>query len=154
VKTAHDLFSGNEFKNEKEFCDFIELNLDLFCKEILGIDLFSYEREFSMGGYERSRRHGTRRIDFLINSKCGQTIGIECKTPKQACELSNAIGQCLSYVSLSNKIKNPIDRIVLLSSKPDGLIPMVIKQFNLPIEFVIVNKTKAIALDINLIQDN
>ena len=154
LNKAHELFTGNEFKNEKEFCNFIEMNINLFCRDILGVELLSYEREYSMGGYNKSRRFGTRRIDFLVNSKCGQRIGIECKAPTMACELSNATGQCLTYVALAKSLKNPIDRIVLLSSKPDGIIPMVISQFNLPIEFVVVNLKQAIALDVNLIHEN
>lgn len=156
IPAAASLFDGKDFANEKDLCSFIEINMAEFCLECLGVELASYEREYPIQIPERQRRvKGIRRIDFFIRTKCGKTIGVECKHPHYPhSELSAAIGQVLSYMSIFNQFNKPLDRTVLVSSKVDYIIPQVIKDFKLPIDFVCINKRQSVVMDRDLLFAN
>ena len=157
INTAKSLFNGDDFKNERELCDFIEFNIELFCKGCLGVELKSYTREYPIQTNGRSHKQskGIRRVDFYIISKCGLSIAVECKHPTYAhSELSASVGQALSYISIFKEYKTPIDKMFIVSSKSDYIIPQMIKDFNLPLEFVCINKKQSIILQTNLLFNN
>jgi hypothetical protein len=133
---------SKDFDNERNICDFIETNIDLFTKDCLNYELMSYEREYQIVKGTRKRIRGNRRIDFLIKTKCGKNIGIEVKHPRGTSELSNAVGQCLTYLTLMEIQGTFLDKIIIVSSKIDFVLPLVITKHNLPIEFFGFDKSK------------
>lgn len=136
----------NSFQSEKQLCDYIELNIELFTKECLGFEYLSHKREYPLFNVNRRSLRGNRRIDFLIKTKCGKNIAVECKKPKYDSELSAAIGQCLSYIALFECSGMIIEKIVLLSTKVDYVIPLVINKFNLPVQYICFDKSKHLTL--------
>lgn len=134
------------FASEKEMGDYIELNIDLFTKECLGFEYESHKREYPLLYIKRRSLRGNRRIDFLIKTKCGKNLAVECKKPTYDSELSAAIGQCLSYIALFECADIKIQKIVLLSTKVDYVIPLVISKFNLPIQYICLDKSKHLTL--------
>lgn len=132
-----------DFKTERELCHFIERNIGDFSSDILGVELASYKREYSFGrGPFQKRIKHTRRIDFLVISKSGERIGVECKHPMYLSELTAAIGQCLGYMYLFELAEQPLDRMVIVSSKIDSTAPLIMARFSLPISFVVMDKNK------------
>lgn len=136
----------DSFQSEKDLCDFIELNIDKFVKDCLGLELKSYKREYPLFVKAGRKVKGNRRIDFLIFTRCGKRIGIECKKPSYDSELSSGIGQILSYIALFDSMDFILDKVVLLSTKVDYVIPLVISKFNLPIDYICMDKNKHLTL--------
>ena len=138
------------FKSEKDFCDYIELNIELFCNDILGVSYLSHKREYIVhGGHTRvngvaHKIKGTRKIDFVIKSIDGQIIGVECKDPFFESELINGIGQILSYLAFMELNEKPANRIILLSTSIHPMIPHIIRRFSLPIEYIVMDKNKSL----------
>lgn len=132
-----------DFKRESELCDFIEDNIQIFCFEELGVAYASHKREYPIVK-SRKRIKGLRRLDFLIKTRVGETIGLECKAPLYPSELPAGIGQILSYKMLMDLAGTPINRFILVSSKMDIVAPMMIQAFKLPIEFIAMDKKKSL----------
>lgn len=129
------------FASEKELCAYIEKHIGLFTKDCLNVELKSYKREFCLGENMRTIKNN-RRLDFVIETKCGKRIGIECKVPTFKSELSAAIGQCLTYLALFELNEKKLDAIYLISTKIDSVLPLVIDRFKLPIGFIAFDKDK------------
>jgi hypothetical protein len=135
----------SDFKNEKALCDYLEDNMDLFCAELLGVELKSHKREHRIA-LKAYRGNKSQRLDFYIESKCGQRIVVECKNPTYPSELTAAIGQVLGYKSLLEYFGKPVDRMVIVTTKLDSVAVMVIQDNNLPIELMAMDKTKSLTL--------
>ena len=134
-----------DFASEKEMCDYLEQNIDKFCVDILGLEYKSHKREYRISG----RGSRAKKIDFFIQTMCGQNIAVEAKNPTFAgYELASAIGQVLGYICLFESVEQKVDRVVLLSSKIDWVIPATIARFNLPIHFVALDKSKHLSLKV------
>ncbi len=133
----------DSFKTESELCQYLELNIQQFCREDLGIEYKSHQREVQIVR-SRLRVKGNRRMDFVIKSKCGKTIVLECKVPKYGSSLSEAIGQVLTYITLCESTERGIDEFVILSSKLDYSVPLVLSRFNLPITFIALDKKRSL----------
>lgn len=138
-----DNILNKDFCNEKGLCDYIEENIVDFCADCLGVEYSSHIREYSLSD-ERRRVKGNRRIDFLIITKSNERIGIECKYPSGMAELSHSVGQVLAYMTLFEALGKPLTRIVIVSTKLDGVVPLMISKFNLPIGFIGFDKNKAL----------
>lgn len=133
---------GNDFLSEKEFCDFIEANIKLFCLECIGVKLQRYKREYQINKSIPRQHKSSKRIDFVIWSECGKIIGVECKAPRNSEGISSAIGQSLTYIAMMEIADVRIDHFFIVSTKIDLVLPLVISRFNLPIGFIAVDKTK------------
>ena len=133
---------AHAFKSEKELCDFIESNISEFCHE-LGFKYLSHKREFQIQPFKK-RRKGSKRIDFLIKTECGKALGVECKHPKYKCELSAGIGQMLSYLTIAEIYSTNIDNFYMVSSVIDDVVPAILSKFDLPITFIVMDKTKSL----------
>lgn len=132
---------SKDFQSERELCDYVEDNIILFVKDILGLEYEKHAREFPLATTKK-RYRGSKRIDFYIITKCGQRIGVECKDPRNGNELAAAVGQCLSYITLFELNEKPIDRMVILSTKIDSCLPLILNKFNLPLDFICMDKSK------------
>ena len=142
----HELSNSlsNDFLSEKEFCEFIENNIDTFVSECIGFEVDTYEKEYQLSKDKRRCVRGNRRIDFFIKTKCGKNIGVECKDPTGYSELTSAVGQCLGYITLFEMNEKKLDYIYIVSTKIDFILPAIINKFNLPIGFICIDKSKFI----------
>lgn len=135
---------GKEFKSERELCDFLENHIRDFCSDFLEVEYKSHVREKKLFNIQRNRVKGNRRIDFYIETVCGKVIIIECKHPITLCELSPAVGQCLSYACLLANKGVKTDRVILLSTKIDQVVTQVITDYSLPIEYMVMDRNKCV----------
>lgn len=133
----------NSFKSEKDLSDFIESNINDFCTDTLGVEYQSHKREYPLFTANRNKK-GCKRLDFLIQTKCGKSIAIECKHPTYISELCAGVGQVLSYIVLFRDINKPIHRFIIVSSKIDWMLPAVVGTFHLPIEFIAIDRKKSL----------
>lgn len=130
-----------DFKNEKDLCDYIELHIEEFCLDCLGLKYKAHTREYKVAQGRRNIK-GTKRIDFLIISEDGQKIGLECKHPTVPSEVSYAIGQALTYLVILERMKEPLDKIFIVTTMLDWPLPFVIDRFNLPVGLIGFDKQK------------
>lgn len=156
IKTAtvwNDLYDFNdfkhpvieEFKSEKEMCDYIDFYAKEFAEDILGIEYGSHKREYYLGKnlrYEKNK--GTLpHADFLFVSSTNEAILIECKFPYcPFAQLNAAIGQVLAYFCLARKNGVKISRICVVTTKSHDMLHEIIKEFHFPIEVCIINKSQ------------
>jgi len=131
------------FKNEKEFCDYLELNIRSFCEEDLNVKLAAYKREFLVDSLRSERGFIGKKADFLIASTNGQNILIECKSAKY--DSLKAIGQLLMYKRLLLKRGIVVDRMVIVCSFFCEDLGGVVTDFKLPIELFFMDKDKCIS---------
>lgn len=130
----------DEFKNEKEYQDYIENNITLFCKDVIGMgEYISHKTNKSI---QKQNFGGTKeRADFIIKGTKGVCI-VELKYPKNDfCELRNSIGQCLHYYVVAEANIN-FDKMCIVSPVFDQRIFNIVKRFNLPIELYYLTKEK------------
>lgn len=131
---------NNPFNNEKEFCDYIEINISIFLKTCLNLEYKSHTREQLLGVKSRIRQKGSKRLDFFVLTACGKEIVIECKNPKYITDSSYAIGQVLEYGATIAKYRRHPDMLVLLSTRMEPTICNTIRQYNLPILYIAMDK--------------
>ncbi len=124
------------FYTEREMCDFIEARPEIFCREILGVEMRSFEREYVVTVNARGCRNPT--IDFLFVDVDGNRVGVECKNTKDSHRLADTIGQALSYLVRAEK--EPFNRMVILSAHIEPIILGIIEKFNLPLEYILFRK--------------
>lgn len=132
---------ASDFASESEMCDYIERHIDLFCKDVLNVDYESHTREYRIFNRNQNR---SKRIDFLITCKLGNKIIVECKNPAYVYELTQCIGQVLTYLTMMELIDRPVGRVIILATKIDFHLPFVIDRFKLPIEFIAIDKSKSL----------
>lgn len=139
IKECEHLFNKKEFKTEKDLCDYLELNIKVFCKSI-GIDYCSHQRE----SYIKDRvcfGKNTPRVDFFIKEKNGGYVILEIKNPKNLnAEGNQAISQVLSYIMIAEKAKKKINKTIILTTNLSKNMMQIITRFNLPIEVVLFSK--------------
>lgn len=131
------------FESEKDFCDYIELNIDNFCRDCLGLQHKSHKREYQIGGKNKKFK-GSKVVDFFIHTECGQYIALECKHPKYISELAAGLGQSLGYLTLFELNEQRVDKLIIVSTKLDWYLPAIVRKFNLPIGFIALDKSKHI----------
>lgn len=140
-------YLGANFKSEKELCDFIDDHAEDFAKDILNIEYKSHKREFYLGQrINVSLGFGNMpHIDFMFEGNSGKVILVECKNPSNVyAELSNAIGQILSYYCTAKENGIEVDRMCIVTGRYNDKIRKVINQFNLPIEVYVMSKQNAL----------
>ena len=135
-----ELFNNSKnFANEKSFCDYIELNIPDFTKE-LGYNYISHKREYPITAYAK---FGARpaRIDFSIEVEPNVYIFVECKTPKQVyTELNKGISQILSYHIKAEECKIKVKDFWLVTTMLDLDTIKIIQKFKLPINICVLDK--------------
>jgi hypothetical protein len=145
IEQLNDALSNDDFKSEKEFCDYIEANIKLFCRDVIGVEYKEHQREFNITGHKDNRRiKNNKRLDFLITTQTGEKIAIECKNPKYISELCAGLGQVLSYIFLFESAGHQISKYVIVSTRIDWILPLTIQRFNLPISFVTMDKNRVL----------
>jgi hypothetical protein len=127
-----------DFKSEKDLCDYIERNIQLFCIDVLNDLYISHKKEFTINGYNQSKN--SKRIDFFIECEKYKYI-IELKNPFYKSELSYGIGQLLTYSILIDKADKNF-KFILITTKYDDLSARIINEYKLPIDIIIFSKAK------------
>ena len=128
-----------EFKNEKEYQNYIETNIHLFCKDVLGLgEYISHKTNKSI---QRQNFGGTvERADFIIIGSLKTAI-VELKYPKNDfAELRSSVSQCLHYIIVAEENNIKYDKICIVSPVHDNRMFKIIKRFNLPIELYYLTK--------------
>lgn len=135
---------NKDFANERELSLYVQNNIELFCQDCLGVEYLSHKTEVSvsLSPFGKRRTKGDKRVDLLIKTRCGKSLAIEFKNPVYSCELHNAIGQCLSYLSMAANADIKIDTLYIVATKLDWVVPNMITQFNLPLEYIVFDKDK------------
>lgn len=131
-----------DFKNEKELCDYIDLYPSIFAKDVLEIDYLGHEREYCISGDRRMNKNWKARVDFKFTGPNGD-IYVECKNPIHSySEAHTGLGQILGYNCLAELFNRKVERYVLVTTKYNPILKMVIGKFNLPIEVYIISKQR------------
>lgn len=156
VKTVNiwkDLYDFNDFKqpaiedfkSEKEMCDYIDFYAKEFAEDVLGIEYGSHKREYYLGNPLRFEKNkGTLpHTDFIFISRSNEAILVECKFPLSPfAQLNAAIGQVLAYFCIARRNGVKISRICVVSTKSHDMLQELIKEFSFPIEVYILNKSQ------------
>jgi hypothetical protein len=133
---ATALVFAEDFQSESHFSTWISDNIHQFCWDVFDCRIKDWEREFKIG-------YSGRRVDFLITDDGLQKILVECKVPKDPdSEIPKAIGQLLSYKIFLEPRGIFVKRMILLSTKFSRVAMQIIEKYSLPIEFVVMDKTK------------
>jgi hypothetical protein len=130
-----------KFKSEKEFVDYLCLNIDAVIKDFYDEEVAEVKRNVSV----QFRVFGANKpsIDLTVTTKSGKQIGIECKNPKQPYhETSRAVSQLLAYAVLAEEVGRPFDELAIITSDRHNIGCKVIKKYNLPIRVFYVDREK------------
>lgn len=140
-------YESNDFKSEKELCDFIEWNIQPFVSNVLEESgSFKYKREFNLNQIQ-SFGPRPRRIDFYVEREDGKGVLIEVKNPKNCySEVNNAISQIMSYIVTAKNSGVNVYRAVLVTSRYHKVLKEVINEFQLPIEVFVISKKHILKL--------
>lgn len=129
----------SDFKNEKEYQDYIELNINLFCKDVL--DLGDYVSHKSQCYLKRQKFGGNNeKVDLYIVGTKGAGI-VELKHPVHTkAEIRSGISQLLQYGALADMNGFKCDKLFLVSPCFDDNLFYMIKKYKLPIQLVYLTK--------------
>lgn len=129
------------WKTEKEFVDFIELNIELFTREIIGAEYLLHKREWYLSDIKRFGANKPR-MDLMIETKDFKRVGIECKLPTQSfSDLSRTMSQLLAYGVIAEGNNRPFHKMYILTTQYDQVLEQVIQKYELPIDVVVFSKT-------------
>ena len=129
-----NLPTTKEFGTEKKLCDYIEFNIELFCRDVLEEEYKSHTREYRLKP-QYFGRYMSPRVDFYVETDKGSYL-VEVKNPSNKyAEQVAAIGQLLSY-----KTQKPESEMVFVSSSFLQIVPEIITSFELPITLAVVRK--------------
>lgn len=140
----------NQFKNEKEMCDYIELNMTPFCEELFHDEYVSHHREKRINsepvfGHSQKRWKQTARVDFLIKCKNG-TYCVEVKNPKKKShDQSRTIGQMMMYHMELIKSGEKVKQVLVTSGYYPKFKEMVVF-YGLDFDIYIFNKEHSLKL--------
>lgn len=138
-----------DFNTEKELCDYINLHPAIFAKDVLEINYLGHDREYCISEDRRLNKTWKARVDFRFNGPNGD-IYVECKNPVHTySEANTGIGQILGYNCLAQLFNRRVDRYVLVTTKYNPILRMVISKFNLPIEVYIISKQRVVKMLFN-----
>lgn len=130
-----------KFKSEKEFVEYLLLNINEVVKDFFNEEVSSIEVDKPL----HFRKFGPNlpRIDLIVTTKSNKRIGIECKNPKQSFhETSRAISQLLAYGVLADEVNDPFDTLALITSDRHNIGCKIITKYNLPIKIFYVDREK------------
>lgn len=137
----NELNIKGEFKNEKEYQEYIENNIELFCENV--IEMGTYISHYSNKSITKNGFGVTKeKVDLIVKGTKGVAL-IELKCPhNDFCELRNAIGQSLNYIVTAQMSGFEFKKMCIVSPIYDQRIFEIIKRFNLPLELYFLSKHK------------
>jgi hypothetical protein len=131
------IVNKSDFKNESDFCVFLEKNIKNICRDIFNDEYVSHVREFQIGSNSRRFRTKAQSLDFFVSTKT-KNIAIECKVQKKLD--INKSSSCLSQL-LGYGTRHHFDELYIFADKIHPLAQQIIEKYNLPIRIVVLNKT-------------
>lgn len=135
-------FKNSDFKNEKELLEYILLNKEVFCEEVLGIKYKNHIVENPFRPIE-FLHDNTPNVDLVFIDSEDYIHMIELKCPHNAYgENLMGLGQCLSYYYLSRVNNLRLADVYLVTTKHNNLIPLVINDNDLKIKYIYFDKSK------------
>ena len=133
-----------DFRKEEELLDYIILNIDKFCQDILKDKLISFEAEYPFRKQVKLSPRD-KRVDLLIVCRNKDYI-VELKNPRYLMENREAIGQLLDYGREYLDSKKEMPELILITSRYDISTIKTIKHYNLPIRYIYLDKTRRLEL--------
>lgn len=135
-----EYFKSKEFNKEKDMCDYIEDNIDIFCEEVLNTKYISHQRESYLDKAVKLQPNKPH-VDFFIETENKEYIIVECKNPINVYrENVLAIGQILDYIRVAENNGFKIKEAWICTSRIKEGICETINKFNLPIKVCLLNK--------------
>lgn len=129
----------NNFKTEKDVCDYIEDNIKLFINNNLGLNYLEHERESYI--IPRGFGKNTSRIDFVVTTTNKEKVLIEVKNPKNIQrELNRSVAQVLDYYLLAERRGFKVNSAWLVITKINQSMIDIIVRFKLPINICVFSK--------------
>lgn len=147
INLKYNIFNNsNDFPKEKNLQDYLDINMNSFINDILGLEYKNHERESFI--INRSFGCNKPRVDFLVNLKTDECVLIECKNPRNIHrEITSAIGQILDYILLAEKVGKKIKCTYLVTSKINQTVLDMINRFKLPIKVCLISKENLFICD-------
>jgi len=141
-------FGFNDFSREKDLCDYIEVNADRFCRDVLEEDYVSHHREWDMG-HSMSPWYGTgrRTVDFMFRTDKSDCVIVECKNPTHTySELRDAVSQLMAYRVMCMDSGIEPNRCLIVTSEYHPIVGRMIHEYSLPFELIVLAKGKAMKM--------
>lgn len=132
-----DLNFVSDFKSEKDLQEYIETNIELFCRDILEDPYVSHKTDEPVIQSIRQRARGTKRIDLLV--QCENSLHIIELKSGGGNNIRAGIGQLLDY---GREFPYPTKKMVLLSSTFDNSTALTIEEYKLPITYITLRKAQ------------
>jgi hypothetical protein len=139
-------YQSEDFRTEKELCDYINSHIKEFCTDVLEIEYIDHEREYCISHDRRINQNHKARVDFKFTTPFGD-VYVECKKPSHLYSESNqSISQILAYSCIADFYKRDVSRLVLVTTRYSAILGAVIRKYNLPIEVYVFSKNKVLKM--------
>lgn len=130
------------WKSEREFHDFIELNIERVSEEIICLPYESHRSEWYLSDFKGFGTNSPR-VDLMIKAVDGTRHAIECKFPRHSfSELSRSMSQLLSYAVLAEAKGFPLASLWIFTTVYDDILRMTIERYKLPIRVVVFSRSQ------------
>lgn len=141
-KTDIKELKNKDFKSEKELKDYIILNKEAFCREVLGIEYKDHRVEYKMPQIKYLYTNEPV-VDIVFIDQNDLCYFVELKNPKHAYnELCAGLTQSLAYRYLAGVTDMNYGGSFLVTTKHSGIIPLIIRDNNIDITYIYFDKTK------------
>lgn len=140
--TDYKKLKSNDFLDEKDLKDYILLNKEIFCRDILKVEYKAHIEEFPLRPVSHLFDQPLY-VDIVFIDTENYAHFIELKCPKSAfSELMRGVGQCLSYHLMARVRNIRLADVYLVSAVHCNMVPLIIRDNNLDIKYVYFDKTK------------
>lgn len=137
-----------KFSKEKNFVDYLILNIDKMCFDFFEEELDFFKREYSILPRQNFGVGTNQKVDLFIRTKSGKNILIECKKPFNLLSDGNrAISQCLSYLVDAKRTSFKIDKMAIFTTRLHPTTLEIITEYKLPIEVWVIKENTFIGFN-------
>lgn len=134
------LQNNHDFESERELKEYILLNKELFCREVLG---FEYKHHFEEFALPKCEFTNEPRVDLVFVSQDDNFYYVELKNPQNAYrDLCSGLSQCLAYRYLAKYNNLKYNGVYLVTTQHSQIIPLIIKDNNLDIKYIYFDRSK------------
>jgi len=136
----YESFVNNDFENEKDLMEFIILNKELFCRNVLGFEYKSYETECAFKKIDHLHKNEPR-VDIIFWDINNYVHLVELKSPRNEYgECMQGVGQCLAYYYLARVNGFNLGDVYLVTTKHCNLVPLIIRDARLNLKYIYFSK--------------
>ena len=141
-----DKLTKSDFESEKKLEDYVEKNIKVIFKNLTNTDYKKHTRQYNITMFSGNQSHrglANARVDLYVENTEGKAYIIELKHPKRGpCENLHGITQLLFYKSLLKSLLDIEVETILLSTLCDKYVGALIKEYDFPITFGIIQRDK------------